>query len=116
MRRKLKAVKAFSLLYLFFVRSCESLSRFGGFAERSQIRAKTKTTAHFLASTLRGKFLELSPHDGGASIDSSPILDANNTLVNEHAEPINNRATARFGVFDEVGTRWVRNNIGYYHA
>jgi hypothetical protein len=31
---------------------------------------------------------ELSPHDSGVSIDSSPILIANDTLINKHAEPI----------------------------
>ena len=36
--------------------------------------------------------------------------------INEHAEPINNRATARFSIFDEMGTRWVRNNVRYHHA
>jgi hypothetical protein len=61
-------------------------------------------------------FFELSPHDGGVSIDSSPILDANNTLIDEHAEPINSRATTRFGILDEIGTRWVRNDVCYHHA
>ena len=36
--------------------------------------------------------------------------------INEHPEPINNRATARFSIFDEMGTRWVRNNVRYHHA
>jgi hypothetical protein len=60
--------------------------------------------------------LELSPHDGGVSIDSGPILDADNTLINQHAEPIHSRATACFGIFDEMGTRWVWYDVRYYHA
>ena len=78
----------------------------------------TKASSRVLLACLlfTVNFFELSPHDGGVNIDSSPTLDANNTLINEHAETINDRATAHFGMFDEMGTRWVGNNLRCYHA
>jgi len=59
-----------------------------------------------LAATLYAiNILELSPHDRGVHVDSSPILDADNTLIDEHAQAVNDCAAAYFSILDEIGAR-----------
>ena len=55
--------------------------------------------------------LELSPHDGGVSVDPSPILDADHTLIDEHAQAIDDGAAASFCVLDQMGAGRTRNDI-----
>jgi hypothetical protein len=55
--------------------------------------------------------LELSPHDRGINVGSSPILDADNALIYEHAQPVNDFTTTRLGILDQIGARRVGNDI-----
>ena len=57
------------------------------------------------------KILELSPHDRGVNVDSSPILDADDTLIDEHAQAVDDRAATCFRILDEIGARRTRNDI-----
>src|SRR4051812_8207058 len=61
----------------------------------------TKIPAHF-PSTAEDLF-ELRPHHGRVHVDPRPVLDADDPLIDEHAEAVDHRAAPRCGVADQAG-------------
>ena len=61
-------------------------------------------------------FFECCPHDQGVGVDTRPVIDSNDSLIDEHAKAVNYLASFCPGVSYEMGDRWVGNDVGNHHA
>ena len=56
------------------------------------------------------------PHDSGFGFDPGPVLHADDSLVDDHAEAIDGATATGLGVAEQAGEGWVEDDIGDDHV
>ena len=70
----------------------------------------------FADITTRKQILQRLAHDGRVDINSRPIFDADDALIDHHAEAIQDAAAFGLGVANESRARRVRDDVGHDHG
>ena len=83
----------------------------------SSADAATRGGGRAGAKSLRPeKLIQRLAHHAGVDVDAGPVLDADDALVDQHAQAVEHLAAARLGVADQPGARRIGDDVGDDHA
>ena len=61
-------------------------------------------------------FFEGCPHDGGIGVDTGPVANTDDALIDEHAQSVDDFTAFGSCIANEIGGGRVGNDVGHDHS